>query len=85
MTTEDRILQRIATLRHRPVSELDASTPLTALAADSLDLVELAVALEEDFGVPLGHEDLETVRTVGDLIEVIASAATPALLPRRVR
>ncbi len=78
MTAEDRVLQRIATLLHLPAGELDASTPLTALAADSLDLVELAIALEEDVGVPLRHEDLETARTVGDLIGAIAHVTNGA-------
>lgn len=75
MTTETQIVQRIATLLARPAGEIDASTPLLSLAADSLDLVELAIALEEDVGVSLGHEELQDARTVGDLIAAIARAS----------
>ena len=74
MKIEDRVRERIATLARRPAAELDAATPLSALAADSLDLVEMAIGLEEDFGVPLGHDDLDAVQTVGDLIDAIARA-----------
>ena len=40
------------------------------LHADSLDLFELAMALEEEFGVEIPSEDLEKITTVG------AAAAT---------
>ena len=68
MTIEDQVRRRIAAVLHQPVAALDPSMPLAALAADSLALVELAVTLEEDTGVPLGHEDLADVHTIGDLI-----------------
>jgi acyl carrier protein len=71
MTIEDRARSRIATLLHLSADELEASTPLTALAADSLDLVEVAIALEEEFGVSLRHDELEAVHTVGDLVAAI--------------
>ena len=35
------------------------------LHADSLDLFELAMALEEEFGVEIPSEDLEKITTVG--------------------
>ena len=41
------------------------------LGADSLDTVELVMALEEEFGVEIPDEDAEKVRTVGDTISYI--------------
>ncbi|MEI7641238.1 MAG: acyl carrier protein [bacterium] len=41
------------------------------LGADSLDTVELVMALEEEFGVEIPDEDAEKVRTVGDTINYI--------------
>lgn len=42
------------------------------LEADSLDLVELAMALEEELGMEIPDEDLEGIRTVGDAVNFVA-------------
>ena len=42
------------------------------LDADSLDLVELVMALEEEFGVEVPEEDLEGIETVGQAYELVA-------------
>jgi len=39
------------------------------LGADSLDLVELVMAMEEEFGIEIGDEDAERLRTVQDAID----------------
>lgn len=41
------------------------------LGADSLDQVELVMALEDEFGVEVSDEDSEKLTTVGDAIEYI--------------
>ena len=41
------------------------------LGADSLDLFELVMALEEKYGVEIPSEDLEKLVTVGDVITYI--------------
>ena len=41
------------------------------LDADSLDLVELVMALEEEFGVEVPEEDLEGVETVGQAFDLV--------------
>lgn len=41
------------------------------LGADSLDLFELVMSLEEEFGVEIPTEDLENIATVGDVIKYI--------------
>lgn len=41
------------------------------LGADSLDLFELAMALEDEFGIEIPTEDLEQIATVGDVVEYI--------------
>ncbi len=41
------------------------------LGADSLDLFELVMALEEEFGTEIPSEDLEKIVTVGDVIEYL--------------
>ena len=41
------------------------------LDADSLDLVELVMALEEEFGVEVPEEELEGIETVGQAYELV--------------
>jgi len=41
------------------------------LGADSLDTMELVMALEEEFGVEIPDEDAEKAKTVGDIITYI--------------
>ena len=41
------------------------------LGADSLDLFELVMALEEEYGVEIPTEDLEQIATVGDVIKYL--------------
>ena len=43
------------------------------LDADSLDLVELVMALEERLDISVPEEDLENVKTVGDAIDVVGA------------
>jgi len=42
------------------------------LGADSLDIVELVMALEEQFGVSIPDEQAEKIKTVGDAVGFIA-------------
>ena len=41
------------------------------LGADSLDLVELVMALEDEYGIEISDEDAEKIITVGDAIAYI--------------
>jgi acyl carrier protein len=43
------------------------------LGADSLDTVELVMALEEAFGTEIPDEDAEKIKTVGDTVNYIIS------------
>ena len=48
------------------------------LGADSLDTVELVMALEEEFGLEIPDEEAEKIRTVGNAIDYIKSKSTAA-------
>ncbi|MBI4744516.1 MAG: acyl carrier protein [Actinobacteria bacterium] len=41
------------------------------LGADSLDIVELVMALEEEFDIEISDEDAEQITTVGETVEYI--------------
>ncbi len=51
---------------------LDASF-VDDLGADSLDTVELVMALEEEIGIEIPDEDAEKIVTVNDVMEYIGS------------
>lgn len=44
------------------------------LNADSLDLVELIMALEDEFGLEVEDDEVEMIKTVGDAVEYITNA-----------
>ncbi len=48
------------------------------LGADSLDTVELVMALEEEFNMEIPDEEAEKIKTVGDAIDYIKSHANVA-------
>ncbi len=43
------------------------------LEADSLDLVELVMSLEEEFGIEVPESDLEGVATIGQAYDLVVS------------
>ncbi len=43
------------------------------LNADSLDLFEMVMALEEEFGIEIPSEDLEQLKTISDVVNYIES------------
>ena len=49
----------------------EESSFIDDLGADSLDLVELIMALEEEFGIEIPDADAEKVVTVGDVVNYI--------------
>ena len=49
----------------------EASSFKDDLGADSLDLFELVMALEDEYGVEIPAEDLENMATVGDVMNYL--------------
>ncbi|MGH4119964.1 acyl carrier protein [Clostridium sp.] len=47
------------------------SSFMNNLGADSLDIVELIMALEEEYEIEIPDEDVEKITTVGDVVEYI--------------
>lgn len=55
--------------------EIALDVTFESLDLDSLDLVELAQVIEDEFGVPLDGDAVRDVRTVRDLIELVVAKA----------
>jgi len=53
--------------------KLNMETTLEDIDADSLDIVELVMALEEEFDLEISDQEVENIKTVGDIIEYIES------------
>ena len=68
----DRVRAIIAEQLGVKVEEVtDQASFIEDLGADSLDTVELVMALEEEFGIEVPDEDAEKMTTVGDAIKYI--------------
>ena len=53
----------------------DTASFIDDLGADSLAIVELVLAFEEQFEIDIPDEDTEKIRTVGDAVSYISSNA----------
>ena len=51
---------------------------LDDFGADSLDVVELVMALEDEFGIEVPDDDVENIRTVKDIAEYVAARTEAA-------
>jgi len=56
-------------------AQLSREATLEDLEVDSLDLVELAQIVEDEFGVELRGDDVKDVETVGQVIDLVVSKA----------
>ncbi len=55
--------------------DLSREATLESLDVDSLDLVELAQIVEDEYGVELKGDDVKDVKTVGQVIDLVVSKA----------
>jgi len=73
-------MSEVLRLAPRPLERVDAATDLEdELGFDSLALVELALALEQEFDMPpLSEGEALEIRTVGDVQDVVVRTLAPA-------
>jgi acyl carrier protein len=65
----------VEVLSVEPSSVVESARFAEDLDADSLDLVELVMGLEEKFNVSIPEEDLEGVATVGNAVDLVLAKA----------
>jgi acyl carrier protein len=76
MAVQDKITEIIVEqLGVKPEEVVPEASFVDDLGADSLDTVELVMALEEEFGIEIPDEDAEKIQTVGDAIRYIEEKA----------
>ncbi|MBU4305349.1 MAG: acyl carrier protein [Candidatus Omnitrophica bacterium] len=72
MSVEDKVKSIIVDQLGVKAEEVNATASFVDdLGADSLDTVELVMALEEEFGIEIPDEDAEKMTTVGEAIKYI--------------
>lgn len=65
-------------LQVKPDQVVENATFAEDLEADSLDLVELVMSLEDSLDVKIEEDDLADVKTVGDAVDLILAASAAA-------
>ncbi len=72
-TVEKRVIEIIVEqLKVSPEEVTLEASFIDDLGADSLDLVELIMAMEEEFGLEISDEDAEKIQTVQDAVTYIS-------------
>ena len=74
MQVEQRVREIVAEQLERDVKEVtNAASLIDDLGADSLDVVELVMKMEEEFGIEIPDEEAEKIKTVNDVIQYITT------------
>lgn len=69
----DKIVAIIATgMSLKGINVTMDSDLIKDLGADSVDLVGSVMTIEDEFGIAIPDEDLEGIKTVGDVVRVVA-------------
>ncbi|OGR22323.1 MAG: acyl carrier protein [Deltaproteobacteria bacterium RIFOXYD2_FULL_66_9] len=74
MPVEKRVREIVAEQLERDVNEVtNTASFIDDLGADSLDIVELVMKMEEEFGIEIPDEEAEKIKTVNDVIQYITT------------
>jgi acyl carrier protein len=68
---EDKVKEIITSIVHCEGKALTPTTTWKDLKADSLDLVQVLVQLEENFGIEISDQDAEKLKSFGDLVSYV--------------
>jgi acyl carrier protein len=71
LNDKTKVLERLRQTIPRLAAEFAPKRRLDELGADSIDLVELLVVIDSDFGVRLKQEEFQQLVTVDDLLQLI--------------
>jgi acyl carrier protein len=68
----DKIKAILAEQLDADIDEMTMDTDIARdLGADSLDVVELLMSIEDEFSVEIPDEEIENIKTIGELVEYI--------------
>lgn len=67
----DKIREIISDKLGVDIEDISMNTSFEDLGADSLDIVELIMAIEEEYDIQVSDEEAEKAKTVGDVVNYI--------------
>ena len=70
---EAAVIKAVATQKHIGTDSITSESTLQDLAVSSLDAITIVYEIEEMFDVEVPNEDLESLRTVQDIVDGIAN------------
>ena len=74
MPVEQRVREIVAEQLERDVNEVtNTASFIDDLGADSLDIVEMGMKMEGEFGIEIPDEEAEKIKTVNDVIKYITT------------
>ena len=71
MNLQEQVFQKIAETLSVDVAMLTPETTFLEIGADSLDMVELSMDLEDNFKINIKQEDIAGIKTIGQAVEFI--------------
>ncbi len=75
---ESLVFRVIAEQMRIPIERVTAETTFADLKADSLELFQIIVALEEKFQIEFDNDKAENIKTVGDVLDYIRQTVESA-------
>lgn len=73
-TREDTLSKVVAIISEKlniPSENVSETSTFKDLGADSLDVVEIIMSFEENFGIEIKDEDAEKIKTIGEAVDLI--------------
>lgn len=71
MDTLDLLRKAIKKELGRDFGDISPATTFEDMALDSLDVVQMVMAIEEAFDIEIDDDDVDGLKTIGDLVEYI--------------
>ena len=77
MSCADKVKELIAKQLNKPVADITEEKDVKVdLGADSLDVVDMIMSFEDEFGISVPDEEAVNIKTVGDIIKLIDEKAS---------
>lgn len=72
---KNKILELIANQLNKPIEEVTEEKEFVKdLGADSLDIVEMFMSLEDEYNITVSDEEAVKIKTIGDVIKLIEAS-----------
>ena len=77
-TIQQRVIHLVADHFSEPEDRITTATSFADLGADSLDTIDVVMAVEEEFHMDVDDDKADACKTVADLVALVEPKGTPA-------